>query len=48
MGRESHFLAFFNEEGESMFQVYVGRENHQLIPEARDAFLALKAELGAA
>ena len=31
-----------------MFQVYVSRENRQLIPEARDAFLALKAELGAA
>ncbi len=44
MGRESHFVAFFNEEGVSMYDVYVGRENHRLIESARQSFLALQKE----
>lgn len=43
MGRESHFAAFFNHDGDIMYSFYVGREKHVLIPEAREAFLALKA-----
>lgn len=44
MGRESHFVVFFNEKGEEVFSVYVGRENHKLIESAKESFLALQAK----
>lgn len=42
MGRESHFVAFFNEAGEEIFSVYVGREKHELIESAKESFLAMQ------
>ena len=48
MGRESHSVQFFHSGGEVMFSIYAGRENHQLIPAARDSFLALKEKFGKA
>lgn len=38
MGRESHFVQFFGQDGSASFSVYVGRENHQLIPSVVQAF----------
>ena len=46
MGRESHSLQFFDVAGAVLFSVYVGRENHKLIPAARDAFFALREAVG--
>lgn len=43
MGLESHSVQFFNAAGAVLFSVYVGRENRQLIPAARDSFFALRA-----
>ena len=43
MGRESHYVAFFGQDGSLHFSVYVGRENHQLIASVKDAFKAAKA-----
>ena len=43
MGRESHCVQFFAQDGSSAFSVYVGRENHQLIPSVVEAFKANKA-----
>jgi hypothetical protein len=43
MGRESHFVAFFDADGASMYDIYVGRENHQLIESAKESFLAMQA-----
>ena len=48
MGRESHSLQFFHSSGEVMFSVYVGRENHQIIPAARESFLVMKKKFGKA
>ena len=42
MGRESHAVQFIHNSGRVMFSVYVGRENHRLIPAARESFLTLK------
>lgn len=44
MGRESHFVAFFDDMGDEIFSVYVGRENHKLIESAKESFLALQAK----
>lgn len=46
MGLESHSVQFFGKDGAVMFAIYVGRENHKLIPEARDGFINLKNTLG--
>lgn len=43
MGRESHSVQFFSADGSVAFSVYVGRENHQLIPSVVKAFLEDKA-----
>ena len=43
MGRESHYVAFFGQDGSLHFSVYVGRENHQLIASVKEAFAAAKA-----
>lgn len=42
MGRESHSVQFFAKDGSVAFSVYVGRENHQLIPAVVQAFQAAK------
>ncbi len=42
MGLESHHLAFFNNEGEIKFTVYLGRENKVLIESVRLSFLEMK------
>ena len=46
MGLESHSVQFFNAAGTVMFSVYVGRENRQLIPAARESFFALREAVG--
>ena len=46
MGLESHSVQFFNAAGTVLFSVYVGRENRQLIPTARDSFFALREAVG--
>ena len=43
---ESHSVQFFDVAGAVLFSVYVGRENHKLIPAARDAFFALREAVG--
>ena len=40
MGLESLSVVFFDAEGHVSFSVYAGRENHQIIPSVKDAFLA--------
>lgn len=47
MKRESHSVHFFAKDGTVAFSVYVGRENHQLIPAVADAFKADKARFTA-
>ena len=47
MKRESHSVHFFAKDGTVAFSVYVGRENHQLIPAVVDAFKADKARFTA-
>lgn len=42
MGRESHAVQFFNEQGAVSFAVYVGRENRQLIESVREAFMSAR------
>lgn len=46
MGLESHSVQFFGKDGGVMFAIYVGREDHKLIPEARDGFMELKKRFG--
>ena len=46
MGLESHSVQFFNAAGTVLFSVYVGRENRQLIPAARESFFALREAVG--
>ena len=46
MGLESHSVQFFNAAGMVLFSVYVGRENRQLIPAARESFFALREAVG--
>ena len=46
MGLESHSVQFFNTAGTVLFSVYVGRENRQLIPAARESFFALREAVG--
>lgn len=46
MGLESHSVQFFNAAGTVLFSVYVGRENRQHIPTARDSFFALREAFG--
>ena len=43
MNRESLSVQFFNKEGEVVFAVYAGREDHKIIPAVREAFFADKA-----
>ena len=43
MGRESHSVQFFCNDGSVAFSVYVGRENHQLIDSVVEAFHKAKA-----
>ena len=48
MGRESVSVQFFNEEGGSMFKVFVGRdENRELKPDQVERFEQLRARLAA-
>ncbi len=44
MGRESLSVQFFNHDEAVSFSIYVGRENHALIPSVKDAFFAAKAQ----
>lgn len=44
MGRESHFVAFFDQQGESVYDIYVGRENHILIESAKLSFINLQQQ----
>ena len=44
MGRESLSLQFFNDADQVSFSIYVGRENHQLIPSVKDAFFKAKEQ----
>ncbi|WP_026339422.1 heme utilization cystosolic carrier protein HutX [Psychromonas ossibalaenae] len=47
MGSESHYLGFFTEQGESIFKVYLGRdEKRQLFPEQLEKFAQLKTQYG--
>lgn len=44
MGIESHSMQFFNENGNAMFKLYLGRdEKRVIIPEQMERFLALKS-----
>ncbi len=43
MGRESLSVAFFSTSGEVAFSVYAGRENHQIIPSVKDAFMKARS-----
>lgn len=43
-GLESHSVQFFDTEGNHMFAIYVGRENRELIPSVKEAFLQLKQD----
>ncbi len=45
MGMESHSVQFFNAEGAVVFSIYAGRENHNIIPSVREAFLKLRREV---
>lgn len=45
MGMESHSIQFFDKDGAVLFDVYVGRENHVLIPAAKDSFMSMRATL---
>ncbi len=47
MGLESHSVRFYNQKGEAMFAVYVGREDRKLIPSVRDGFMALRQSASA-
>ncbi len=42
MQMESHSVTFFNNEGQVMFSLHVGRVNHKLIPEGVAQFKVLK------
>jgi len=42
MGLESHCVRFYNESGQAMFAVYVGRQGKQVIPTVKESFLALR------
>ncbi|MBF9002889.1 MULTISPECIES: heme utilization cystosolic carrier protein HutX [Vibrio] len=43
MGKESHYFGFFDPQGDSIFKIYLGRdENRQLIPAQVEAFQKLK------
>ncbi len=44
-GLESHYIGFFNGDGECVFKVYLGRDKkRQLLPEQIDAFMRMKKE----
>ncbi len=44
-GSESHYFGFFNQDGHSVFKIYLGRDKkRQLIPEQVSSFIALKQE----
>lgn len=46
MGRDSHYFGFFNQAGECVFKVYLGRDKQgKLLPEQVSAFVALKHDL---
>lgn len=45
-GKESHYIGFFTADGESVFKIYLGRnEKRELFPEQIDAFNKLKEQL---
>lgn len=44
MGKESHSIQFFDKNGAVLFAVYVGREKHALIPEAKDSFISMRTK----
>lgn len=41
-GLESHSVQFYDLDGAAMCAVYVGRDGRELIPEVREAFMALR------
>ena len=41
-GLESHSVQFYDQDGAAMCAVYAGREGRELIPEVREAFMALR------
>lgn len=46
MNRESHYFGFFNAQGETIFKVYLGRdEQRNLLPEQVTRFKALQQQL---
>lgn len=46
MGRESHSVQFYNQDGGCMYKIYLGRdENRELIPEQVEKYKALIKEL---
>ncbi|WP_165312299.1 heme utilization cystosolic carrier protein HutX [Vibrio ziniensis] len=47
-GMESHYIGFFNANGDCVFKVYVGRDKkRQLFPEQVEAFMQMKKEFAA-
>ncbi|MCW8335392.1 heme utilization cystosolic carrier protein HutX [Vibrio sp. SCSIO 43135] len=46
MGRESHYFGFFDEQGNNIFKIYLGRnEKRELIPQQVERFKSMQAEL---
>ncbi|MBD1557946.1 heme utilization cystosolic carrier protein HutX [Vibrio sp. S9_S30] len=44
-GKESHYFGFFTEQGDSIFKIYLGRdENRELLPDQLEKFNALKKQ----
>lgn len=49
MGSESHYFGFFNAQGESIFKIYLGRDDkRQLFAEQVEKFTQLKTQYGEA
>jgi hypothetical protein len=46
MGQESHYFCFFEANGNTIFKIYLGRdEKRQLLPQQVDAFINIKRKL---
>jgi putative heme iron utilization protein len=46
MGSESHYFGFFDEAGNNVFKIYLGRDKKRvLIPEQVESFKALQQKL---
>lgn len=47
-GNESHYIGFFNQDGECAFKIYLGRDKkRQLFPQQIEAFKQMKQEFSA-